>query len=126
MDALVIGCWQCGALFPGISRSGATIMGGVLRDVDHEGSAHFSFLIALPIILGATVLEVPHLLSHSIAPGVLGVAALAAVVAGVVAYASTWFLMRYFSKHDQWGLDPFGYYCVAFGLLAVGWLGFMV
>lgn len=125
MDALVIGCWQCGALFPGISRSGATIMGGVLRGVDHEGAAHFSFLIALPIIMGATVLEVPHLLSQGIAPGVLGTAAIAAVVAGLVAYASTWFLMRYFASHDRWGLDPFGYYCVAFGLLALGWLGIM-
>ncbi len=123
IDALVIGCWQCGALFPGISRSGATILGGVLRGVDHEGAAHFSFLIALPIIVGATVLEVPHLLHASVAPGVLPISALAAVVAGVVAYASTWFLMRYFSNHDRWGLDPFGYYCVAAGLLAAGWLG---
>ena len=52
MDALVIGIWQCGALIPGISRSGATIVGGLLRGVNHEGSAHFSFLIATPIILG--------------------------------------------------------------------------
>ncbi len=123
MDALVIGCWQCGALFPGLSRSGATILGGVLRGVNHEDAAHFSFLIALPIILGATVLEVPHLLHATVAPGVFATSALAAVVAGVVAYASTWFLMRYFADHDRWGLDPFGYYCVAAGLLAVGWLG---
>jgi undecaprenyl-diphosphatase len=123
MDALVIGCWQCGALFPGISRSGATIVGGVLRGVDHEGSAHFSFLIALPIIVGATVLEVPHLLHASVAPGVLQTALLAAVVAGLVAYASTWFLMRYFRDHAAWALNPFGYYCVAFGLCALLWLG---
>jgi len=51
LDALTIGCWQCTALIPGISRSGATIVGGLLRGVDHEGSAHFSFLIATPIIL---------------------------------------------------------------------------
>ena len=125
MDALVIGFWQCGALFPGISRSGATILGGVLRGVDHEAAAHFSFLIALPIIIGATVLEVPHLLHASVAPGVFTLAAIAAVVAGVVAYVSTWFLMRYFAGHDRWGLDPFGYYCVVAGLAAVGWLGMM-
>ena len=52
MDALAIGCWQCTALIPGISRSGATIVGGLLRGIDHEASAHFSFLIATPIILG--------------------------------------------------------------------------
>jgi undecaprenyl-diphosphatase len=124
-DALVIGCWQCGALFPGISRSGATIVGGMLRGVDHEDSAHFSFLIALPIIVGATVLEVPHLLRASVAPGVLSLAVVAAVVAGVVAYASTWFLMRYFREHDKWALNPFGYYCVAFGLVSLAWLGVM-
>ena len=47
-DALIIGCWQCLALIPGLSRSGATICGGLLRGVDHEASAHFSFLIATP------------------------------------------------------------------------------
>ena len=52
-DALVVGLFQCLALLPGLSRSGATIVGGLLRGVDHAGAAHFSFLIAAPIILGA-------------------------------------------------------------------------
>jgi undecaprenyl-diphosphatase len=115
MDALVIGCWQCTALIPGISRSGATIVGGLLRGIDHEGSAHFSFLIATPIILGATVLEVPHLLRENVPAGILDLAVLAAVVAGVTAYASTWFLMRYFRQHDAWALNPFAYYCSVVG-----------
>ncbi len=115
MDALAVGCWQCTALIPGISRYGATIVGGLLRGIDHEGSAHFSFLIATPIILGATVLEVPHLLHESVPPGTFGLAALAAVVAGVTAYASTWFLMRYFRQHDAWALNPFAYYCSVVG-----------
>ena len=115
MDALVIGCWQCTALVPGISRSGATIVGGLLRGIDHEGSAHFSFLIATPIIFGATVLEVPKLLHESVPPGTFGIATVAAVVAGITAYASTWFLMRYFRSHDNWALDPFAYYCFAVG-----------
>jgi undecaprenyl-diphosphatase len=102
VDALAIGCWQCGALIPGISRSGATIVGGLLRGIDHEGSAHFSFLIATPIILGATVLEMPKLLHASVAPGVFQLAAIAAVVSGVVAWLSTWFLMRYFRSHEDW------------------------
>jgi undecaprenyl-diphosphatase len=116
LDALTIGCWQCTALIPGISRSGATIVGGLLRGVDHEGSAHFSFLIATPVILGATVLEVPKLLHVGMPPGVLGVSALAAVVAGVTAFASTAFLMRYFRQHDSWALNPFAYYCFAVGV----------
>ena len=115
MDALTIGCWQCTALIPGISRSGATIVGGLLRGIDHEGSAHFSFLIATPIILGATVLEVPHLLRESVPAGTFALATVAAVVAGVTAYASTWFLMRYFRQHDAWALNPFAYYCAVIG-----------
>jgi len=115
MDALVIGCWQCAALIPGISRSGATIVGGLLRGIDHEGSAHFSFLIATPIIFGATVLEVPHLLHESVPSGVFALATVAAVIAGITAYASTWFLMRYFRQHDAWALNPFAYYCLAVG-----------
>jgi undecaprenyl-diphosphatase len=114
-DALTIGCWQCTALIPGISRSGATIVGGLLRGIDHEGSAHFSFLIATPIILGATVLEVPHLLHESVPAGTFSLAALAAVVAGGTAYASTWFLMNYFRQHDTWALNPFAYYCLVVG-----------
>jgi undecaprenyl-diphosphatase len=115
MDALTIGCWQCTALLPGISRSGATIVGGLLRGVDHEGSAHFSFLIATPIIFGATVLEVPKLLHEVVPPGTFGVATIAAIVAGATAYASTWFLMYYFREKDSWALNPFAYYCIALG-----------
>jgi len=116
LDAFIVGCWQCTALIPGISRSGATIVGGLLRGVDHEGSAHFSFLIATPIILGATVLEVPKLLHESVPPGTFQLAALAAVVAGITAWLSTWFLMHWFRSHDSWALNPFAYYCVAVGL----------
>ena len=68
-DAVIIGFWQCLALLPGISRSGATITGGLLRDLDHAAAAHFSFLIATPVILGATVLEVPKLLHANVPPG---------------------------------------------------------
>ena len=121
-DALIIGIWQCGALIPGISRSGATIIGGLLRGIDHEGRAHFSFLIATPVIIGATVLEVPKLLHAQVAPGVFALSAVAAVVAGVTAWLSTWFLMRYFRSHDDWALNPFGYYCVIAGALSVSWL----
>jgi undecaprenyl-diphosphatase len=122
-DSLQIGFWQCTALFPGISRSGATIVGGLLRGVDHEGAAHFSFLIALPVIVGATVLEVPKLLRAPLAPGELNLAVLAAVVAGVTAFLSTWFLMRYFRDNDKWALAPFAIYCVVFGAGALVWLG---
>jgi undecaprenyl-diphosphatase len=121
-DAFVIGCWQCGALIPGISRSGATIVGGLLRGINHEGAAHFSFLIATPIIVGATVLEVPKLLHEHVPAGVLEVSLIAAVVAGITALLSTAFLMRYFRQHDAWALNPFAYYCVAVGVISLGLL----
>lgn len=116
IDALIIGFWQCMALIPGISRSGATIVGGLLRGVDHAGSAHFSFLIATPIIIGATVLEVPKLLHADIPAGIFEISAIAAVAAGLTAYASTWFLMRYFRSNDSWALTPFAIYCMVAGL----------
>jgi undecaprenyl-diphosphatase len=121
-DAVIIGFWQCTALIPGISRSGATIVGGLLRGIDHEAAAHFSFLIATPIILGATVLEVPKLLHASIPAGTFGVAAIAAIVAGITAFASTAFLMRYFRTHDSMALNPFAYYCLVIGVGSLGLL----
>ena len=115
-DALCIGLWQCTALIPGISRSGATIVGGLLRGITHEGAAHFSFLIATPIILGATVLDIPKLRHEHVPAGTFALASGAAVLAGLTAWASTWFLMRYFRDHEDWALSPFAAYCVVAGL----------
>lgn len=120
LDAFLIGCWQCAALIPGISRSGSTIVGGLLRGINHEGSAHFSFIIATPIILGATVLEVPKLLHQHVAHGVFLQSAIAAVAAGVTALLSTVFLMRYFANHDEWALNPFAFYCFLAGVGSLG------
>jgi hypothetical protein len=61
-DALLVGFFQAAALFPGISRSGATMVGGLLIGLRHEDAARFSFLLATPIIIGASVLEIPKLL----------------------------------------------------------------
>jgi undecaprenyl-diphosphatase len=121
-DALLIGCSQCAALIPGISRSGVTIVTGLLRGVDHEGAAHFSFLIATPIIIGATVLEVPKLLKTEVPPGVFATASVAAVVAAATALLATWFLMRYFRRNDDMALNPFAAYCVIAGLGSLAWL----
>lgn len=125
-QALLIGLWQSTALFPGISRSGATMVGGLLLGLHHRESAHFSFLIATPIIIGAAVLEVPHLLQPEIAANFGALVWIAGLVAGVTAYISTAFLMRYFRRHDFEALDPFAYYCWAAGLLSLGALLFIV
>jgi undecaprenyl-diphosphatase len=122
--ALIIGLWQSAALIPGISRSGTTMVGALLLGLHHREAAHFSFLIATPIIAGAAVLEVPKLL-HAGAPGFGMLAWIAGAVAGVTAYASVAFLMRYFRRHDFEALDPFAYYCWAAGLIALGLLLFV-
>ncbi len=123
-EALVIGLWQSTALVPGISRSGATMVGGLLMGFHHREAAHFSFLIATPVILGAAVLEVPKLVhAHQ---GIGGVAWIAGAVAGVIAWLSVAFLMRYFRRHDFEALDPFAYYCWAAGAIALGLLLFVL
>ncbi|MTJ83071.1 MAG: undecaprenyl-diphosphate phosphatase [Telmatospirillum sp.] len=109
--ALAIGLWQCTAFFPGISRSGATMVGGLLSGLSHRASAHFSFLIATPVILGAAILEVPKLLHHAAAPGMASLSLIGGVAAGVTAFASIAFLMHYFRKHEFEALTPFAIYC---------------
>ena len=115
--ALAIGVAQCLALIPGFSRSGLTIAAGVVAGLRHEDSARFSFLMATPIILGATVLEAPKLLHQGATLG--GAAILSGVVAGMVAYASLVFLMRYFHRHEFEAMRPFSYYCAAAGLFSL-------
>ena len=115
--ALAIGLAQCLALIPGFSRSGLTIAAGVAAGLRHEDSARFSFLMATPIILAATALEAPKLLRQGATLG--GAAVLSGVVAGLVAYASLAFLMRYFHKHEFAAMRPFSYYCAAAGLASL-------
>jgi undecaprenyl-diphosphatase len=124
-DAVIIGMFQCLAFLPGISRSGAAIIGGLRRGISHEGSAKFAFLMGTPIILAASIVEIPKLLHGHEVHALFGIAFVAAFISGAVAFASTAFLMRYFRDHDAWALKPFAYYCgvfgaVSFALLTVG------
>ena len=113
--ALAIGAWQCTAFIPGISRSGAAMVGGLFAGLQHREAAHFSFLIATPIIAGAAVLEVPKLLALP-GGGITSLAVAAGVAAGVTAYLSIAFLMRYFRRHNfDDALVPFAIYCWAAG-----------
>ncbi|HYL48626.1 MAG TPA: undecaprenyl-diphosphate phosphatase [Stellaceae bacterium] len=123
-DAIYIGLWQSTALIPGISRSGATMVGGLLAGLHHEDSARFSFLIATPVIAGAAVLEVPKLLHAS--GGFGPVAWIAGIVAGITAFLSVAFLMRYFKRHDFEALDPFAWYCWTFGAVSLALLLFVL
>ncbi|MDB5071031.1 MAG: Bacitracin resistance protein BacA [Candidatus Eremiobacteraeota bacterium] len=110
-DGVFVGFAQALALLPGISRSGSAIVAGLLRDLHHEDAARYSFLLATPIILAASVLEFPKLFAPD-AHAVLVQAVVGGVVAGVTAYASVAFLTRYFRHND---LSPFAWYCIAAG-----------
>ena len=112
--AILIGCAQALALIPGISRSGVTLVAGILGGLDYAASARFSFLLATPIIGAAGVLEIPKLLNQhaSLPEGLMAVILLGGLLSGVFAWLSTWFLMRWFKSHELMALRPFGIYCL--------------
>jgi undecaprenyl-diphosphatase len=114
-EAGAIGVAQVFALLPGISRSGITMVAGLVRGLDHEGSARFSFLLATPIILAAGLYKLPDLLGPNgdgVRPQVLA----GSVAAAIAAYLSVRFLTRYFTSRT---LTPFAIYCLVVGSLAV-------
>jgi undecaprenyl-diphosphatase len=115
LEAGGIGLVQSLALLAGISRSGVTIVGGLLRGLDHEDAAKFAFLLATPIILAAGVLKLPTLAGPA-AQGILGQVLLGAIVAAVAAYLSVRFLTRYFHSRT---LLPFAAYCLVAGMVSI-------
>lgn len=117
-QAIWIGVWQSTALIPGISRSGVTMVAGLVGGLSHEEAAQFSFLLATPIIGAAGLLEVPKLIHHHGGQS-LSLIALSGVVAGIAALASVTVAMRYFHRHDFEALDPFAYYCMGAGFLSL-------
>ena len=114
-EAGVVGVAQVGALFAGVSRSGITMVAGLVRGLDHEDAARFSFLLATPIILAAGLYKIPDLAGH-LGDGVRGQALVGSIFAGVAAYFSVRFLMRFFETRT---LVPFAIYCLAFGAISI-------
>ncbi|WP_330181402.1 undecaprenyl-diphosphate phosphatase [Nocardia sp. NBC_01503] len=118
-DVLLIGSAQIAALFPGISRSGSTIVAGLFKGLHHEDAARFAFLLATPVILAAGVLKVPELFKpehHDI----LGPALAGSIVAGVLSYISIKFLVAYFETKT---LTPFAVYCLVAGIGSLTFFG---
>jgi undecaprenyl-diphosphatase len=112
-EAAVIGVFQTFALFAGISRSGITMVAGLLRGLDHEDAAKFSFLLATPVIFAAGVLKLP-VLAGPAGDGIRGQVLVGALVAGISAYLTVRFLVRYFETRT---LTPFAIYCLVAGAL---------
>jgi undecaprenyl-diphosphatase len=113
-DGVAVGLAQSLALLPGISRSGSAIVAGLLFDLQHEAAARYSFLLATPVILAASVLELPKLFVPD-AHAVLVESLAGGVLAGITAYASVAFLTRWFRHND---LAPFAWYCILAGAAA--------
>lgn len=115
--AVTIGAAQVLALAPGISRSGITMVVGMLRGLSREDAARFSFLLATPVILAAGALKLGDLFGP-LGNGIRGQVLLGSVLSGVGAYLSVRFLTRYFANRS---LRPFGGYCVVAGVACLVW-----
>ena len=104
-DGALIGTSQIGALFAGISRSGITMVTGMLRGLDHEQAARFSFLLATPIIFAAGIYKLPDLAGPN-GDGIRGQVVVGSICAFVAAYIAVRFLTRWFSTRT---LTPFAH-----------------
>ncbi|WP_345811437.1 undecaprenyl-diphosphate phosphatase [Paraburkholderia sp. PREW-6R] len=113
LDALKVGLAQCFALIPGMSRSGSTIIGGMLFGLDRRVATEFSFFLAIPIIFGATAYEL-YKDWHSLSVDALGTFAIGFVAAFISAFACVRWLLRYIAAHD---FTAFAWYRIGFGLL---------
>jgi undecaprenyl-diphosphatase len=120
-DALKLGLFQALALIPGTSRSGATIIGGLLSGLSRRTAAEFSFFAALPALVAATLYEIwkarAELASMDVTPLIVS-----CVVSFVSALLATKFLLRYVSKYS---FAPFAWYRIAFGALILGYVYFV-
>ncbi len=114
-DAGAIGVLQTAALLPGISRSGITMVGGLLRGLTHEEALRFSFLLATPIILAAGVYKVPDLIGP-LGDGIRGQALAGATAAFLAALVAARFLERWFRTRT---LIPFAVYCLIAGAVSI-------
>lgn len=113
-QALGVGTMQALALFPGFSRTGSALAGGLLAGLDHEAAARFSFLLATPIIFAAAALKLPKLI-HAPSAELMPILA-GALAAAIAAYLSVRFLTQYFKTRT---LTPFAIYCALMGVVAL-------
>ncbi len=121
-QALGVGLAQCVSMIPGVSRSGATIMGALAMGIERRTAAEFSFFLAIPTMLGATTLELIDN-REAVMAGTLGVGwseiAMGFVVSFVVALAVIRLFVAYVSRS---GFKPFAWYRIAAGAAAIAWL----
>lgn len=110
----LVGMYQALALFPGISRSGATISGGLFAGLDRAQATRFSFLLAMPIILGAGSLKLFELISTGALNGLVAPLVVGSIFSFVVGYLAVSFLLSFVKTHS---LMPFVYYRLGLAIL---------
>lgn len=113
LDSLLTGLAQAFALIPGISRSGMTISAGLVRGMTKLEAARYAFLLGIPVIAGAGILETAEFVGSG--ESITSEVWVSVAVAAVSGYAAIWFLIKLLGRI---GLAPFGIYCVSFGALA--------
>ena len=115
-DALIIGSYQVLSLIPGTSRSGSTILGGMLSGVSRTAASEFSFFMAIPVMLGASLLKILKFIVAGVTISGLEVALLLVgiAVSFAVSVVAIKFLMDFVKKHD---FTPFGIYRIALGVI---------
>jgi undecaprenyl-diphosphatase len=115
-DAVIIGLFQLiAAVFPGTSRSGATIVGALLIGISRTAAAEFTFFLAIPAMFGGSLLKL--LKFHHFAGGELGILLVGMIVAFAVSIIAIRFLMRYIKQHD---FKAFGWYRIVLGIIVLG------
>jgi undecaprenyl-diphosphatase len=119
-QSVKVGLVQCLAMIPGVSRSGATILGAMSFGVDRKTAAEFSFFLALPTLTGATALQL-YKHGHQMQPGDAGLIGIGFVVSFIVAIVMVKAFMAIVTRH---GFAPFAWYRIAAGIAALAWLGF--
>jgi undecaprenyl-diphosphatase len=117
-EGTAVGAAQILALLPGISRSGVTMVAGLVRGLSHEDAARFSFLLATPVIFAAGILKVPDL-AGPLGNGIRGQILVGSALSGIGAYLAVRYLVRYFQTRT---LTPFAIYCSVAGLGSLAWL----
>ena len=122
-DALKVGLVQCLALIPGTSRSGATIIGGMLLGLSRKAATEFSFFLAIPMIVGAAVYDLARH-RELLAAADLPWFAVGLIVSWLSAWVCVRWLLRFVARHS---FVVFGWYRIAFGLIVLGtaWAGWV-
>ena len=119
-DALKIGAFQVLSLIPGTSRSGATILGGMLTGASREASSEFSFFMAIPVMLGASLLKIAKFAieGNSVSGAEIGLLLIGMAISFAVSLAVIKFLMNFVKKHS---FSPFGIYRIVLGAIVLGY-----